>query len=720
MTKFKLFVTYQKYILPYLRKGGLSLITSTIALLLGMALPLITKALIDYAYPNKDLFLLTLLISGTIVIFFTRQYFNSISSYLDMFTENDLSVKLKAKFYDKLQQLSLKFHSEKQSGDLMFRMDEDISTVTSMIIQFIATSLQTLFQLGFLLLICVRFDWRLTLLALSGIPLYFIETKFFAKRREHIVKQELEKGSAIRSHLQERIPAIKMIKAFSREKLESSLFKKKIKEVFLITRESHIVVFLNVFTDSTIRTIWLAILGWYAGYHVITGVLSIGELIAITVYVTQIYGPVMNLGEIYKFIIEGMVSVERVDEVLSRKPMIEDLPDAKDLKNIKGNISFKDVSFSYSPDKLILQSINLDIEAKKAVALIGPSGVGKTTFTDLITRFYDPDRGKVLIDGEDVKKVTQASLRENVAIVNQEVTIFKGAIKENIKYGNENVGFEDIVEAAKLANAHEFIEKLPSGYDTMLQERGLNLSGGQRQRITIARALIRNPKILILDEATSAIDPESEAYIHGAMMRFKQGRTVITIAHKLSTIIDADEIMFFEKGKVLERGNFNELMAQKERFYKFFEIEFGNFRHFSECLIQEMLRTKRYKRPFSLMVIELRNLGKISSEIGEEKLNAALFEIEEVIRKSIREVDFSTKYQKDRFLIGLPETDFKATSLATKRIEKTIIQHVYLKEDQDVRFIPEIGISSMGEDADTITDLYRNSEKMLEEKLTRT
>ncbi|MBL7131833.1 MAG: diguanylate cyclase, partial [Candidatus Omnitrophica bacterium] len=225
--------------------------------------------------------------------------------------------------------------------------------------------------------------------------------------------------------------------------------------------------------------------------------------------------------------------------------------------------------------------------------------------------------------------------------------------------------------------------------------------------------------ILILDEATSALDPESEVHIHDAMMKFKEGRTVVTIAHKLSTIIDADEILFFEKGRIAERGNFNKLIAQKGRFYEFFEQEFGSFRYFSERLSQEILRIKRYKRPFSLIMIELRDLGKIASKIGEEKINKALLEIAGVIRKNTREVDFSTKYHKDRFLIGLPEIDSEHASLAGKRIENVTKEHTYLKGEEDVRFVPIVGISSMGEDANTITELYRNSEKMLEEKLVK-
>jgi len=714
MKKFRLYLAYQKYLFPYLTKGVISFLASDVYLLLGMATPLITKALLDYAYPNRDVSLLTLFIGIQIAIFFLQQYFGSISGYLDMYMDNALTVSLKEKFFATLQRLSLKFHNEKKVGDLIFRLDKDISSTVTMVTQVIAVSLQTLLQLVFLLFICFKFDWRLTLVALSGIPIYFIETHFFAGKRRDILQKELEMQSGVESYLQERLPAIKMIKSFGREGLESGLFKRKIQELFLITRQSYIVSFLNRFTDSAISSIWLAILGWYAGYHVITGVLSIGELLAVTAYVAQIYGPVMQVGDIYKFIIEGMVSIGRVDEVMAQVPSVQDAPDAQDLKDVNGNINFKDVSFSYFDGQPVLNNINVEIKAGKAIALVGPSGAGKTTFTDLMMRFYDPDKGRISMGGLDLKKITQASLRQRVTIVNQEVTIFAGSVADNIKYGNESVGINDIINAAKMANAHEFIEKLEAGYDTLLEERGSNLSGGQRQRVTIARALLRDPKLLMLDEATSALDPESEASIHDALANFRQGRTLISIAHKLSTIIDSDEILFFEKGSIVERGSFNQLMAAKGRFYEFFEKEFENFRYFSDRLGQEVLRTKRYNRPFSMIMLGLRDLGKIAGEIGEEELDAAILDVEELIRKNKREVDFSCKYHKDRFLVGLPEINLEKANLAAKRLSKSISENKFLKGNQEINFLVDWGVSSIGEDAANITELYRNCEKMLE------
>jgi len=332
-------------------------------------------------------------------------------------------------------------------------------------------------------------------------------------------------------------------------------------------------------------------------------------------------------------------------------------------------------------------------------------------------RFYDPNKGDIFIDGQNLKKVTQSSLRKEIASVNQDITIFTGTIKDNIRYGKDEITFDKIVDAAKAANAHEFIEKLPDGYDTMLTERGRNLSGGQRQRITIARALIRRPEILILDEATSAIDPESEARIHDAMIKFKEGRTVITIAHKLSTIIDSDEIIFFEEGEVLEKGKFTDLMALKGRFSRFFEIEFGNFRHFSERVSQEVMRSKRYDRAFSFLMIHIGNLGKISSQIGEENLNEVFLEIDSLIRKCLREVDFSAKYHENYFVVGLPETDEKGACVTAKRLTRSIGEHALSGLISDIKLEPVVGISTLGKDAKVSTDLYLNSKKMIEDKV---
>jgi len=713
MKNWQLFFKYQKYLLPYIPKSVLSLFIATICLVLGMAAPLITRVLIDYAYPNKDLFLLSFLVGCTIAIFFLQQFFQSISSYLDMYVENDLTVKLKSQFYERLQKFSLRFHNNRQVGDTMFRISDDIESVVSMVVQLIAVSLQTVFQLIFLLFICFNFDWRLTLLALSGIPLYVLETKLFAKKRQEITEKELAQQSAISSYLQERIPAVKMIQAFNREKKESQTFLGKIQDFFLILRQGHIVGFLNAFADSTIRTIWLAILTWYAGYRVITGALTIGEVIAVMAYVTQIYGPVMSLGGIYQFSVRGMVSIKRIDEILSHEEEGREDPSAKPIGPIRGEILFKDVCFGYSPDKPLLKNINLEISPCQSVAIVGPSGVGKTSLIDLLQLFYKPSQGIIFVDGKDLSKVTIGSLREQISLVSQEITIFRGSIKENISYGKEDATLSDVVEAAKKAHAHEFIERLPEGYDTILEERGLNFSGGQRQRITIARALVRKPKILILDEATSAIDPESESYIHEALSHLKKECTVISIAHRLSTIIGADQIIFIDRGEIAERGVFKELMDKKGKFFEFYEMEFGNFHFFSERLHREVLRSQRYKRPLSLLMFEIRNVEKMIGAMGEEKFSQTLGQAGSLLYKIVRNIDFVAKYQKDRFLVCLPETSLAGAKLAAARIKKLLDEHVYLADNKVIKLEFASGVAILNDEFN-LALLFRDCERMLE------
>ncbi len=711
MTKRQLFFHYQKYLIPYLPKSVLSLLAATICLVLSMAGPLITKVLIDYAYPNKDLFLLSFLVLCTVFIFFVSQFFQSVASYLDMYVENDLTIKLKSGFYEKLQKFSLKFHNNRQVGDTMFRISGDISSVVTMVVQLIPVFLQTIFHLVFLLVICLNFDWRLTLLALTGIPLYILETKFFAKKRQEITEKELAQQSAISSYLQERIPAVKMIKAFNREKKESQTFMGKIKDYFLIIRQGHIVGFFNTFTDSTIRTIWLAILTWYAGYRVIAGALTIGEVIAVMAYVTQIYGPVMSLGEIFQFSVRGMISVKRIDEVLSHDEGEQDHPGALPIGPIEGHIEFKAMHFSYDADKLLLKDINLDIHPHQSIAIVGPSGVGKTSLIDLLQLFYRPSQGAILIDGKDLSKVTAGSLREQISLVSQEITIFRGSIRDNISYGKEDATLNDVIEAARKAHAHEFIERLPDGYDTILEERGLNVSGGQRQRITIARALIRKPRILILDEATSAIDPESESYIHDALNHLKKECTIISIAHRMSTIIGADQIIFIDQGEIAERGAFKDLIDRKGRFFEFYEMEFGNFHFFAERLHREILRTRRYKRPLSLLMFQLRGAAEVIAGIGEERFNRVFAEAGSVLYKTIRTVDFMAPYQKERFLVCLPETDMAGARLAAVRIKKLMDEQAYDNGAVKVEFMA--GVSLLNEAFDQ-SALFRECEKMLE------
>lgn len=712
MFNWKLFLHYQRYSLPYLRKIILSLSASLIGVFLGLIAPLITRALIDYVYPNKDLGLLTFLVICGLAIFFLEQFFENVSDYLDMYIENDLMGRLRGQFFNRLQKFSLTFHHSRHVGDLMFRINENIELAVSLIVQLIPVLIQTAFQFIFLLVICFHFDWQLTLLALSGIPLYVLETRFFAKRRKEITEKEFLQQAEITSYLQEKIPSIKMIKSFNRQETEAQTFKKKIMLLFQIVRQQHIIKFFNTFTDASIKTVWLAVLGWYAGYRVITGALTIGEVIAIMIYVSQIYGPIMQLGNIFHFSVEGMVSIKRIDEILNHKEDTHEEAGFEEFKIAQGSLRFENVSFSYGFGNFSLKNICLDIDPNCSVVIVGPSGCGKTTLIDLILRFYVPSAGRIFVDGKDMMEVNIDSLREQIGLVSQEVNIFHGSINDNISYGKKGASFEDIVRAAKRANAHEFIERLPEKYETILEERGLNLSGGQRQRITIARALIRNPKILILDEATSAIDPESESYIHEALNHLKASCTIISVAHRSSMIIGSDQVVFVDKGEIVESGSFKSLMDQRGKFCEFYEKEFSNFHFFSDRLQREISRSKRYKRPLSLLMLEVSNAEQIISVIGRKQFNKVLEDTSSLIYKRIRSTDFVALYQKERYLICLPETDLEKAQLNAQRIKKILNAHVYAADVKQTQIHYKVGIATL-DDQFSAEALFRDCEKML-------
>ncbi|MDD5463238.1 MAG: ABC transporter transmembrane domain-containing protein [Methylococcales bacterium] len=591
--RLRLLFIYTKLLLPYWDKSLVSLLSVGILVIFGMANPLITKVLIDYAYPNKDLLLLSFLILFRILIFVFDTIFSDISSYMDTFIHQTLSIDLRNTFFTKLLRLPLGFHYEKQVGDLMVRVTDDIDVIVDSVAELIPVVIKTLLQLASLLVICLMIDWNLTLLALVGIPIYFIQTKFFSQRFEDVQTKSQKKESEIYTFYQEKMSNVKTIKSFNQEIYEAGRLIDKLKGMFTLVRENLFLGLVNSFFDSTLITVWTSFLAWFAGYRVITGQITIGEVMAILVYLGQIHQPIMDFGALYKAVNRSFVSIKRVNDVLEEKPELYKDSHTFVLFQIEGKIKFEKVSFKYpNSDEYTLKDVSLLANPGEITAVCGASGAGKSTIIDLILRFIEPTEGDIFIDTYNLKQVSLMTLRANISIVSQDVIIFSGTVRENLQYGRKEIDEAKMIQAAKEADIHDFIMGLANGYDTQIGEGGVGLSGGQRQRLSIARALYRDVKILVMDEATSALDSVTEAKIFENLKAGVKNRTLILITHRPSTLKIADNIYVVSDNAISESGSFEELLSLKGDFYKFYQAQLQeNDQELAETI--ELIRFKK-------------------------------------------------------------------------------------------------------------------------------
>jgi len=570
--RLKVLSNYLALLLPYWDKSLLSLLSVGLCVVFGMATPLITKILIDYAYPNKDVYLLTILVLFGVLIFIFDTFFSDIASYLDTFIHQTLSIDLRKRFFTRLLRLPLSYFYEKQVGDLMVRVTDDIDTIVDLIAEIIPVIIKTILRLISLFIICLLIDRNLTLLALLGIPLYFIQTRFFAGRFEEIQTKTQKQESEIYSFYQEKMSNIKTIKSFNQEIHETGRLIDKLLKMFTLVRENLFMGLFNSFFDSALVVVWTSFIGWYAGYRVITGHITIGEIMAILVYLGQIHQPFMDFGTIYKSAARSFVSINRVNEILLAEPEVYQDVRTFVLYQIEGKIRFDKVSFRYpDTEEYILRNISFTANPGEVTAISGASGAGKSTILDLILRFIKPTEGEIYIDKYNLKDVSLMTLRANISIVSQDVVIFSGTVRENLQYGCIHPEEAKMIEAAKVAEIHDFIMTMPEGYDTRIGEGGIGLSGGQLQRLSLARALLRDVKILVLDEATSALDSVSEAKIYGNLKQRLQDKTVILISHRISTLKNADKIYVISENRILESGSFDELLSRQGEFYKFYQ-----------------------------------------------------------------------------------------------------------------------------------------------------
>jgi len=481
---------------------------------------------------------------------------------------------LRQTLYSHIQRLSLDYHDRKYTGDLISRLTSDIDSIQSFIASGLLGALTSSLTLVGMIIVMSYLNWQFTLIALSVAPLLFVVVFHYTRSIKTASREVRRKEGEMVSVIQEVLSAIRVVKAFAGEEYEQRRLAKESREsigMALLVR--NLKSKLSPAVDMIVAAGSCLVL-WFGGRMALRGVLSAGSLVLFIWYLSKMYKPMRDLSKMTDTYAKAAVGYERIREVLETDRQVKDLPGARPAPEFCGQIELRGVSFSYGPNCPILKQIDMIIEPGQVAALVGPTGAGKTTIISLIPRFYDPDAGIVKIDGTDVRLFQQKSLRKQISFVLQETLLFHGPVWSNIAYGKPDASRGDIRRAAMQANAHEFIEHLPQGYDTIIGERGMTLSGGQRQRISIARAVMRNTPILILDEASSGLDAASETLVFDALNRLMKGKTSIVIAHNLSTIRSADVIYVVDEGAIVERGNHIELLKNRGLYADLHELQF--------------------------------------------------------------------------------------------------------------------------------------------------
>lgn len=483
---------------------------------------------------------------------------------------------LRRMLYSHIQRLSLTYHDKKQTGDLISRATTDIDAIQSFITSGLLGALINTMTLTGMVAVMLYMNWRFTLIALSVAPPLFIVVYSYTRRSKQAARKVRKKEGEIASFLQETLSSIRVIRAFAREDYEERrLEEESLESVEISLRARAIKAKLAPLVEILVA-IGTSLVLWFGGRMILTGTLSAGTLVAFIWYLGKMYKPMQDLSKMTDAYSKASVGYERIREVLETAGEVRDRPGARHAPRLKGGIEFKNVGFAYEPGNPILKNVSCKIEPGQTVALVGPTGAGKTTISALIPRFYDVTEGSVKVDGFDVRQLRQRSLRQQISFVLQDTLLFHGPVWYNIAYGKPEARQAEILHAAELANAHEFIERLPDGYDTMVGERGVTLSGGQRQRIAIARAVIRNSPILILDEPSSGLDAASEKLVFDALDRLMAHKTCIVIAHRLATIRRADLILVVDGGSIVERGRHEELLAAHGLYSHLYELQFSN------------------------------------------------------------------------------------------------------------------------------------------------
>lgn len=569
-----LYLRILKFIRPYLGRLIAAGFCTVMTAAANLYVPWIVRDVIDKVFQNKDSDLLNLISLGIVFIFFARGIFYYGQSYLMNYVGESIVIDVRGIVYRKLMTLSTHFFDTNKLGTIMSYVTNDVAALQGAMV---ANSIEIITETSVLIGsvgAMVYLDWKLTLFTFCTFPVVLFFMDFFGKKIRKSGHRIQQATADITSILQETLAATRVVKSFVREPYEIARFDQQNKANFYANMKSAKLMGTLSPVIEFIAALGVTAIIWFGGRSVIGGDITAGSLVAFLVYAINISNPIKRIARVLGSIQKALAAAERVFYIMDLTDTIPQKPDAITLPSVEGNVEFRHVSFAYNKGETILHDVSFSAKPGQAIALVGPSGAGKSTVASLLPRFYDVTEGAIFVDGHDVRDVTLASLREQVGIVPQETNLFNDTVYNNILYGRLDATRDEVIAAAKAANADEFIQQLPKGYNTQLGDRGVNISGGQRQRISIARAILKNPRILILDEATSALDTESERIVQEALDRLMVGRTSFVIAHRLSTIQNAAKIIVLDKGSIVEEGTHQQLMAKHGLYAHLHDIQF--------------------------------------------------------------------------------------------------------------------------------------------------
>lgn len=538
---------------------------------------LIGKAIDTMSGTGKVNFrILEIILIVLIISYFLDALLTFLQGWLMAGAAQRIVMTMRKALFEKLQKLPIGFFDINTHGEIMSRLSNDIDNVSSTISQSTVQLMSGVITILGSLIMMLVLSPLLTLASMITVPLVFLLTKSIAKNTSILFKNQQKELGRLNGHIEEAISGIHVVKAFNHEAKEIKVFEEINNNLYKVSLKAQIWSGYLMPLMNVINNVGFAVVAGVGGVLAVKNIITVGVIASFLSYSRQFSRPLNDLASVFNTLQSAVAGAERVFDMLDEKNEAGDIPGAKELDKPKGKVLFEKVSFGYRKDMKILKNISFEAEAGTSIALVGPTGAGKTTIVNLLTRFYDVTEGKIFIDGTDIREYTRDSFRKCFGIVLQDTYLFTGTIRENIKYGKLDASDEEIKMAAIIANADIFIRSLPNGYDAMLSESGSNLSQGQRQLLAIARAILSNPSILILDEATSSVDTRTEMKIQEAMLKLMKGRTSFIIAHRLSTIRDADVIMVIDKGRIIEKGKHDELMEKKGVYYNMYFNQFNN------------------------------------------------------------------------------------------------------------------------------------------------